>query len=298
METPQFQEKKVSYEPQRQIPDSVPGTVHDISDRRTSIVSKEGEIINASGHRDQLQRQYGLLSICGIALNINSAWIVIGGSLTISILNGGPPGIIYEFIVAVIFYSFIAASIAELASSMPTSGGVYHWASVTAGSWGRSIGFFCGALNFFGWIFDMASVISIPANVVVEMYANYHEDFVVEAWHSYIVFVAITWLCTLFVIFCNRLISHLQYVGMALIICGGLVTIIVVASMPSQHASNSFVWRDFENTTGWSNGVCFLAGVLNGAFAIGESLIASLIVRGDVRLTASLRHTRRDYTHG
>jgi len=270
MEAPQSSEKKVSYEPQLQGPYVEPGTVHDLSDRRTSIISKEGEIINASGHRDQLQRQYGLLSLCGIALNINSAWIVLGGSLTISVLNGGPPGILYEFIVAVVFYSFIAASIAELASSMPTSGGVYHWASVTAGSWGRSIGFFCGALNFFGWIFDMASVISIPANVVVEMYANYHPDFVVEAWHSYIVFVAITWLCTAFVIFFNRLIAHLQYVGMALIICGGLVTIIVVASMPAQHASNSFVWRDFENTTGWSNGVCFLAGVLNGAFAIGE----------------------------
>ena len=100
------------------------GTVDDISNRRTSIISKEGEIVNASGHRDQLQRQYGLLSICGLALNINSAWIVFGGSLTISVLNGGPPGIIYEFIVAVIFYSFIAASIAELASSMPSSGGV------------------------------------------------------------------------------------------------------------------------------------------------------------------------------
>jgi choline transport protein len=290
METPQSQEKKISHESPRQYPVSKPGTVQDLSDRRTSIVSKEGEIINASGHRDQLQRQYGLLSICGIALNINSAWIVIGGSLTISILNGGPPGIIYEFIVAVIFYSFIAASIAELASSMPTSGGVYHWASVTAGSWGRSIGFFCGALNFFGWIFDMASVISIPANVVVQMYANYHPDYVVEAWHSYIVFVAITWLCTIFVIFFNRLISHLQYVGMALIICGGIVTIIVVATMPAQHASNAFVWRDFENTTGWNNGVCFLAGVLNGAFAIGESL-ASLIVCVDIRLTASPRHT-------
>lgn len=28
--------------------------------KRTSIVSKEGTIVNASGHRDQLQRQYGL----------------------------------------------------------------------------------------------------------------------------------------------------------------------------------------------------------------------------------------------
>lgn len=272
MELSSSQEKKVSFDAPHKDPIATPGTVQDIADRRTSIVSKEGEIINASGHRDQLQRQYGLLSICGLALNINSAWIVFGGSLTISVLNGGPPGILYEFIVAVVFYSFIAASIAELASSMPSSGGVYHWASVTPGvNWGRSIGFFCGALNFFGWIFDMASVISIPANVTVQLYAIYNPQFVFEPWHSYVAFVLITWICTVFVIFGNKLISYLQYVGMSLIIFGGLVTIIVVAAMPTQHASNSFVWRDFQNETGWNNGVCFLAGVLNGAFAIGNA---------------------------
>lgn len=272
MELSSSQEKKVSFDAPRKDPIATPGTVQDIADRRTSIVSKEGEIINASGHRDQLQRQYGLLSICGLALNINSAWIVFGGSLTISVLNGGPPGILYEFIVAVVFYSFIAASIAELASSMPSSGGVYHWASVTPGvNWGRSIGFFCGALNFFGWIFDMASVISIPANVTAQLYAIYNPEFVFEPWHSYVAFVLITWICTVFVIFGNKLISYLQYVGMSLIIFGGLVTIIVVAAMPTQHASNSFVWRDFQNETGWNNGVCFLAGVVNGAFAIGNA---------------------------
>lgn len=33
--------------------------------RKHSIISKIGEVVNASGHRDQLQRQYGTLSICG-----------------------------------------------------------------------------------------------------------------------------------------------------------------------------------------------------------------------------------------
>lgn len=96
-----------------------PGLVKDLSERNTSVVSKTGEIINASGHRDQLQRQYGLLSICGLALNIDNAWIAFGGSLSVSILNGGPPGVLYEFIVACFYYALIAACIAELASSVP-----------------------------------------------------------------------------------------------------------------------------------------------------------------------------------
>ena len=101
------------------------------------------------------------------------------------------------------------------------------------------------------------------------MYAVFHPGFVIQAWHSYVAFVLITWLCTAFVIFCNRLIPYLQHAGTFLIVVGGLVTIIVVAAMPNQHASNAFVWKDFQNMTGWSNGVAFLTGVLNGAFTIG-----------------------------
>lgn len=247
-----------------------PEVLKEAANRRTSIVSKDGGLVNASGHRDQLQRQYGLLSICGLALTIDNAWIAFGGSLYVSVLNGGPPGILYEFMTASLTYAFIGASIAELASAVPSSGGVYHWASITPGAkWGRTIGFFTGSLNFFGWIFDLASIVSIPANVATQMYAVFHPGFVIEPWHSYVAFVLITWLCTAFVIFCNRLLPPLQSVGLFLIIAGGLITIIVVAAMPKQHATSSFVWKDFENQTGWSGGVAFLTGVLNGAFTIG-----------------------------
>ena len=62
-----------------------PGMIIDSADRKTSIVTKHGEVVNASGHRDQLNRHYGLLSICGLALTIDNAWVALGGSLTISI---------------------------------------------------------------------------------------------------------------------------------------------------------------------------------------------------------------------
>jgi choline transport protein len=45
----------------------------------------DGEVVNASGHRDQLRREYGLLSICGLALSVDNAWVALGTSLTIAI---------------------------------------------------------------------------------------------------------------------------------------------------------------------------------------------------------------------
>jgi choline transport protein len=59
-------------------------------DRRISMVGEHGEIINASGHRDQLKRHYSLLSICGLALTIDNAWVALGGSITVSICTSSP----------------------------------------------------------------------------------------------------------------------------------------------------------------------------------------------------------------
>ena len=60
-----------------------PEKIDDI-DRRTSVI-QGGEVFNASGHRDQLKRHYGLLSICGLALTIDNAWVALGGSIAVSI---------------------------------------------------------------------------------------------------------------------------------------------------------------------------------------------------------------------
>jgi hypothetical protein len=63
----------------------------------------------------------------------------------IALYNGGPAGVIYEFIAVACCYFMIAACIAEMASAIPSSAGVYHWASVTAGArFGKVIGFYAG----------------------------------------------------------------------------------------------------------------------------------------------------------
>ncbi|KAJ6506855.1 choline transport protein [Mycena sanguinolenta] len=233
------------------------------------VTSTEAVVrVNASGHVDQLHRQYGLLSICATALTIDNAWVALGGSITIAVANGGPPGIIYEFLAACVYYGFVAMSIAELASSIPSAGGVYHWASVAGGKYGRALGFFTGLTNFYGWIFGLAAIVVIPANVVVQMYVVFHPDFLVQPWHIFVVYVLINWLCCLIVIFFNRFMPVLQRVGLFILVAGGLVTIIVLASAKS-HASASFVFTEWQNGTGWPGGAAFLTGMLNGAFAIG-----------------------------
>lgn len=192
------------------------------------------------------------------------------GTNDLSSDNGGAPGVLYEFLVAVLYYVFIALSIAELASAIPSAGGVYHWASITPGPRaGRSVGFFAGMINFFGWLFDLASIAYIMAELLVQMYALYHPAYVIQSWHIFLALLLVVWLCIAVTVFFNRFLPILNQFGLFMVVGGGIVTVIVLGAMPKKHASNAFVWKDFSNQTGYSGGVAFLAGVLNGAFTIG-----------------------------
>lgn len=54
------------------------------------------ELVNPSGHKQELQRNFSLLSICAVAITTGNTWIAQGGSVTTALSNGGPPGVIYE----------------------------------------------------------------------------------------------------------------------------------------------------------------------------------------------------------
>ncbi|KAF2017817.1 amino acid transporter [Aaosphaeria arxii CBS 175.79] len=235
-----------------------------------------GEVLNASGHKQELQRNFSLLNICGIGICTGNVWAALGGSIAIALYNGGPPGVIYGFIAINLFYWMIASCIADMASAIPSSSGVYQWAAVVGGKYGRPLGYFAGWWNFFGWIFNTASISSILANQVISMYGLFHEGYEFERWHVFIAYLIITWLSCAVVLFANRALPALTNVGLFFILAGVFVTILVCVIMPSRlvggqgHASSSFVWKEWDNQTGWSSdGFVFCAGMLNGAFAVG-----------------------------
>ncbi|TVY46165.1 Choline transport protein, partial [Lachnellula cervina] len=115
---------------------------------------------------------------------------------------------------------------------------------------------------------------SISAQIATAMYALYHPGFVPERWHIFIAHLLVTWICCCIVLFANRALPMVNTIGLFFILAGVFITIVVCAVLPhttgSGYASASFVWADWSNQTGYnSNGFVFLAGMLNGAYAVG-----------------------------
>ncbi|KAK5133880.1 hypothetical protein LTR08_007211 [Meristemomyces frigidus] len=237
--------------------------------------TQDAELINVSGHVQELDRSFGFFSVASIGILSDNAWGAGGGSLVVALYNGGGPGVMYGLLASIFFYSTIAASLAELASAIPSSANVYHWSSVGAGPrYGKIVSFYAGWWNAIAWVFGAASCSLFAAETVIAMYSVYHPDYTPQRWQIFIVFVVITWTDLSFVLFGQKVLAKVAtMMGMMLLLIF-VITTLVCAITPSQtgagYASHSFVWSDFQNLTGWnSNGLVFLMGILNGAYAIG-----------------------------
>lgn len=83
-------------------------------------------------------------------------------------------------------------------------------------------------MNFFGWIFALSSIIFIPSNVLVDMYALFHQDtYIPKAWHVYIAFTLVNVLCLAIIILKNQWLPLIQKLGSVAVVGGGIITIIV-----------------------------------------------------------------------
>jgi amino acid transporter len=239
------------------------------------VPDDRGDTVNVSGHVQELDRSFSVWSICCIGIMNNNAWASGGGSLVIALYNGGGPGVLYGLMAATFFYAFIGLSLAELASAIPSSANVYHWASVTAGpKYGRVCSWFGGWWNSLAWIFGTSSVCLFGANAALAMYSLYHPDYVPERWHIFFAFLGIAWFDNLLVMFGQRFLAKVANASGMLCIAFLVITVMVCAIMPSKtgagYATSASVWMEFTNLTGYSSsGFVFLAGMLNGAYAIG-----------------------------
>lgn len=68
--------------------------------------------VNETGHVQELERNFSLFSICSVGIVTGNTWAALGGSIVVAIYNGGPPGVLYEFIAVSVFYWLVAASLA------------------------------------------------------------------------------------------------------------------------------------------------------------------------------------------
>jgi choline transport protein len=78
------------------------------------------------GRSQELRRNFESLSVFGLAITTMSTWMGMLFGNVFSLTNGGLAGTIWVYFASWMLTFFLAASLAEMASMAPTSGGQYR----------------------------------------------------------------------------------------------------------------------------------------------------------------------------
>ncbi|PYI22858.1 amino acid transporter [Aspergillus japonicus CBS 114.51] len=216
------------------------------------------------GYTQDLQRNFSVLSLVGIAFCMSNSWFGISASLITGISSGGTVIIIYGLLWITFISCCVGSSLSELASAMPNAGGQYFWADQLAPKkYARFASYVTGWFGYAGAIFASASVALSLGSGVVGMWELGHPSFVPKPWHTVVAYELINLFCYLF----NCWGKFLPAVAKATLYISLLSFFVILVTVPAcakPHASASFVFGHFVNSTGWkSDGIAFIVGLIN-----------------------------------
>ena len=119
------------------------------------LIKLDEHDLHQFGYAQELFRTMGGFSNFALSFSIIS---ILTGAVTLydyGLSMGGPAEMALGWPLVALFTMAVAASMAELASAFPTSGGMYHWASLLGG---RGFGWFTAWLNIVGLVATLAAV--------------------------------------------------------------------------------------------------------------------------------------------
>jgi choline transport protein len=110
------------------------------------------------GKKQEFKRNFGFWGTLGFVSIYMSTWEVALISSSAGLRNGGFAGLLWTYIGTTTCYASIVASLAELESMAPTSGGQYHWVSEFApAEYQKFLSYSMGWMSALAWLSANAS---------------------------------------------------------------------------------------------------------------------------------------------
>jgi amino acid transporter len=218
------------------------------------VINDDARELNALGYAQELFRTMGGFSNFAISFSIIS---ILTGAVTLyshGLVMGGPAEMALGWPLVSLFTLTVASSMAELASSMPTSGAMYHWACRLGGKgWGWLTAWF----NIIGQLATLAGIdygcalfvtplVGVPTTTgnVLIVYA------VVLVSHAVINHVGI------------RLVARLNDLSVTVHVVGVIAIVGALFIFAPKQPLGFFFARITSNTSGWPYWWAFVVGLL------------------------------------
>ncbi|KUJ12695.1 amino acid transporter-like protein [Mollisia scopiformis] len=215
------------------------------------------------GKKQEFKRNFSLLSTLGFISIYMATWEYVLVSLSTGLTNGGFGGLFWVFIATVVCYSSIVASLAEMESMAPTSGGQYHWVSEFApAEYQKFLSYAAGWMSTLGWLSGVSSSVFVMTTLIQAIIDVAKPDYAFTAWQYTLIMLASLLVTIVFNTWWARALPALETMSLFGHLGGLLLTIIPLLVMAPKNSAH-VVFVEVVNNGGWSNTgtACLIAQV-------------------------------------
>ncbi|KAE8131944.1 amino acid permease-domain-containing protein [Aspergillus pseudotamarii] len=144
-------------------------------------------VIVALGYKQEFKREFSLWTTFCVSFAVLGLLPSFASTIYYGMGYAGTAGMVWGWIIAMVFIQCVAMSMAELCSAMPTSGGLYYAAAVLAPpGYGPFAAWITGWSNWIGQITAAPSVDFSLAAMILAAASIENPDYVPTSWHTFL----------------------------------------------------------------------------------------------------------------
>ena len=214
--------------------------------------SEDEKRLHQLGYAQELSRTMSGFSNFAVSFTIIS---ILSGCLTLygfGMNTGGPVMIVWGWPIVGVMTLLVGLAMAEVCSSFPTAGGLYYWSAKLARRNSAAWSWFTGWFNFLGQVAVTAGI-DFGAAFFLTALLNLQWGYPTEARWVILMYGIILAVHALLNTFGVRLVALLNDISVWWHVAGVGLIVAVLALVPDNHQSASFVFTEFRNNTGWGS---------------------------------------------
>ncbi|EDP54576.1 hypothetical protein KXX16_000273 [Aspergillus fumigatus] len=144
-------------------------------------------VIVALGYKQEFKREFSLWTTFCVSFAVLGLLPSFASTLYYGMGYAGTAGMVWGWIIAMIFIQCVAMAMAELCSAMPTSGGLYYAAAVLAPpGYGPFAAWLTGWSNWIGQITAAPSVDFALAAMILAAASISNPDYIPTSWQTFL----------------------------------------------------------------------------------------------------------------
>ncbi|KAH8927029.1 APC amino acid permease [Atractiella rhizophila] len=221
---------------------------HD-TDKKAVITDDEAELARL-GYKQELKRDWSLLQNFGVSFSIISVITGISTLFLYGLTTGGPAVMSISWIIVAFFTLIVGLAMAEICSSIPTSGGPYFWSAMLASPGQSAIAaWITGWFNLLGQV-AVTTGISYGCSNFIATTATLHTGFEPNSRHVIGIYAGVLVTQGLINTFGVHLLKYLNNASVVFHSAGIFSIAVAVLAKAPKLQSASFVFGKFVDATG------------------------------------------------